>query len=221
VAIASIVLLITGVATVLLGTAWFEAGPWYSVLRGVILISAVLATVSLWAGAWSLHRHAATRTPSNYGRISLAILSLILVVTMTCLWSAVENAFVIWSLDGRWALTGRVPATGVAGTVTLSGKAIQSYPFIDAMGVRNAGVSMQNGCFIVSAHSAREFGVFAPGYQKSTVPIGGGYFEASVNLRQTGETEPSNITLTKISLTQYISSAIACNESTPFKGDPR
>lgn len=219
-AIASIVILIGGIAVVLLGTALFEADLWYTVLRGVISIATGVAVVSLWVGVRSLRKFATSRTSSNFGRLGLAATCMLIVVMMFCLWSAVENAFVIWSLDGRWSLTGRTRATGVSGTVTFPTNSSQSYPFIDAQGVTNAGVSMRNGCFTVLAHSARDFGVFAPGYQRSTVPIGSGYFQASVRLSPIGEAEPSKITWRSVSLLRYIGDAMACNRSAPFNSAP-
>jgi hypothetical protein len=213
-------MMIAGIAVVLLGTAFFEADPWYSVLRGVVLITAILAAVSLWGGARSLRHFATSRTPANYGRLGLAAFSMIIVGTMICFWPAVENAFVIWSLDGRWSLTARGPSTGVSGTVTFPGEPSQAYPFINAMGVTNAGVSRRNGCFAIFARSARDFGIFAAGFQRPTVPIGSGYFEASVSLSPINEAEPSKIAWRSISLIQYMGNAIACNRSAPFNNGP-
>jgi hypothetical protein len=181
--------------------------PWQTVIVGATFAAtALLALVALSAAVRSLFRYPACRTRWNYGCLSLTALSLILVTGLAAAWAFVMSALSIVAYEGGWAAFGDRPRTTmIVGTVSTPAGPIRSQPFVDNLGnVRTMSITRANGCFYAEGPEAIDFGTFTPGFQDIKVPIGKGFFLATVSLNPLGAPEPSKVTLRRIPSVQFI-----------------
>jgi hypothetical protein len=219
-AVTSTVILFGGLSTLLItlgdltSDARYRALHWqYTILKVIPFLAAILALTSLWVGIRSLLKQTHARTFWNYSLLGFASLTLILVIAMASNWALIESALWAFTEDGGWAAFRSHPtATEVVGRVISPNGSIQSYPDIDrSNNLRTASVTAANGCFFVTGPAATNFGVFSPGYQKLDAPMGNGYFRVSASLSPMSASEPSKVTLQKISLLALIRERNACD----------
>ena len=205
--LAPIIFLLGSGVTLIGVTAFKREYPWQTVIVGATFATtALLAFVAFSAAIRSLFRYPACRTRWNYSCVSLTAFSLILVTGLATAWAFVMSALSILAYEGGWAAFGDRPRTTmIIGTVSTSAAPIRSQPFVDNLGnVRTMSITRANGCFYAEGPEAINFGTFTPGFQDIKVPIGKGFFLATVNLHPLGAPEPSKVILHRIPLVQFI-----------------
>lgn len=115
---------------------------------------------------------------------------------------------------GRTAFTSTPLSAHFVGTVNNAPSRSGLFVMTESGGVETATAIHRNGCFVLSATKPQAtLSTYAPGYTRALTNVNGGYFYARLRLSSVESGKPSSVTLTQISVWDFIRRTVKCTSS--------